>query len=119
VSRLGSTNIALNHQFSGIGRRALSNSSRVLQATASTSAATLQSAGTAQATSVPPIVGYWLMGSAALVFGIVVLGGLTRLTESGLSIVEWNVLKGVWPPIGQKAWEEEFEKYKQYPEYKV
>jgi cytochrome c oxidase assembly protein subunit 15 len=67
----------------------------------------------------PPIVGYWLIGSSVLVFGIVVLGGLTRLTESGLSIVEWNVLKGVWPPIGQQGWEEEFEKYKQYPEYKM
>ncbi|KAI9591747.1 putative cytochrome c oxidase assembly protein [Syncephalis fuscata] len=70
-------------------------------------------------TETPPLVGYWLIGSGALVFGIVVLGGLTRLTESGLSIVEWNVLKGVWPPIGQQAWEEEFEKYKQYPEYKI
>ncbi|RKP23525.1 COX15/CtaA family [Syncephalis pseudoplumigaleata] len=67
----------------------------------------------------PPIVGYWLIGSGVLVFGIVVLGGLTRPTESGLSIVEWNVLKGVWPPLTQQGWEEEFDKYKQYPEYKI
>lgn len=52
-------------------------------------------------------------------FGIVVLGGLTRLTESGLSIVEWNLIKGMKPPRSTEEWEEEFNKYKQFPEYKV
>ncbi|GES96697.1 cytochrome c oxidase assembly protein cox15 [Rhizophagus clarus] len=66
-----------------------------------------------------PIVGYWLLGNAGLVFGIVVLGGLTRLTESGLSIVEWKPITGVIPPLNNARWEEEFEKYKQFPEYKV
>ncbi|KAI8055153.1 COX15-like protein [Syncephalis plumigaleata] len=84
-----------------------------------TSSTTDNNTSTEAETPTPPIVGYWLIGSGVLVFGIVVLGGLTRLTESGLSIVEWNVLKGVWPPIGQQGWEEEFEKYKQYPEYKI
>ncbi|KAI8924692.1 COX15/CtaA family [Entophlyctis helioformis] len=66
-----------------------------------------------------PIVGYWYLFSSALVFGIVVLGGLTRLTESGLSIVEWNVIKGMKPPRSQQEWEDEFNKYKQFPEYKL
>ncbi|KAI8592124.1 cytochrome oxidase assembly protein-domain-containing protein [Geranomyces variabilis] len=66
-----------------------------------------------------PIVGWWYLFSGSLVFGIVALGGLTRLTESGLSIVEWNVIKGMKPPRSQEEWEEEFEKYKQFPEYKL
>ncbi|KAH9257149.1 hypothetical protein BASA81_004699 [Batrachochytrium salamandrivorans] len=66
-----------------------------------------------------PIVGYWYIFSGALVFGIVVIGGLTRLTESGLSIVEWNLIKGIRPPQSQSEWEAEFEKYQQFPEYKI
>ncbi|CAG8650299.1 11788_t:CDS:2 [Ambispora leptoticha] len=65
-----------------------------------------------------PVVGYWLLGTAALVFGIVILGGLTRLTESGLSIVEWKPITGVLLPITEQQWKEEFKKYKQFPEYK-
>ncbi|KAI9094111.1 cytochrome oxidase assembly protein-domain-containing protein [Phlyctochytrium arcticum] len=64
-------------------------------------------------------VGWWFLFSGSLVFGIVALGGLTRLTESGLSIVEWNVIKGMKPPQSQQEWEEEFEKYKQFPEFKL
>ncbi|KAK9485427.1 cytochrome oxidase assembly protein-domain-containing protein [Lipomyces starkeyi] len=64
-------------------------------------------------------VGYWLVGSAALVFGIVVLGGLTRLTESGLSITEWKPVTGSIPPLTQGDWEAQFEKYKESPEFKL
>ncbi|KAI8873021.1 cytochrome oxidase assembly [Ramicandelaber brevisporus] len=64
-----------------------------------------------------PIVGYWLLMSAGLVFGVVVIGGLTRLTESGLSITEWNLIRGMRPPRSEEEWEEEFNKYKQFPEY--
>ncbi|ABN66676.2 Cytochrome c oxidase assembly protein COX15 [Scheffersomyces stipitis CBS 6054] len=64
------------------------------------------------------IVAYWLMGTSGLVFGIVVLGGLTRLTESGLSITEWKPVTGAIPPLNEKEWEEEFEKYKNSPEFK-
>lgn len=60
-----------------------------------------------------------MMTISAMTFGIVVVGGMTRLTESGLSIVEWNLIKGMKPPRSQAEWEEEFEKYKQFPEYKV
>lgn len=64
-------------------------------------------------------VGLWLIGSSFLVFGIVVIGGLTRLTESGLSITEWKPVTGSIPPLTQKDWEEEFEKYRQSPEFKL
>ncbi|KAI8070999.1 cytochrome oxidase assembly protein-domain-containing protein [Gongronella butleri] len=66
-----------------------------------------------------PVVGHWLYFNAGLVFSIVIVGGLTRLTESGLSIVEWNVISGMKPPRSNQEWHDEFEKYKQYPEYKV
>ena len=62
-------------------------------------------------------VAYWLIGCSGMVFTMVVLGGATRLTRSGLSIVEWKP-QGSWLPSTTEEWEEEFEKYKQYPEYK-
>ncbi|KAI1118611.1 cytochrome c oxidase assembly protein COX15 [Nemania sp. NC0429] len=64
-------------------------------------------------------VAYWLLGSAASVFGIVVFGGLTRLTESGLSITEWKPVTGSLPPLTQEHWESEFEKYRASPEFKM
>lgn len=64
-----------------------------------------------------PIVGYWTMFCASMVFGIIVWGGLTRLTESGLSIVEWKPITGAKLPTSESEWESEFEKYKQFPEY--
>lgn len=63
-------------------------------------------------------VSKWLFASCGLVGGIVVIGGITRLTESGLSIVEWKPIRGVIPPITRAQWEEEFTKYQQYPEFK-
>jgi cytochrome c oxidase assembly protein subunit 15 len=59
----------------------------------------------------------WLLLCAAVIFGMIMLGGATRLTGSGLSMVEWKPLMGVIPPLGQEAWQETFDKYKQYPEY--
>lgn len=59
----------------------------------------------------------WLFGVSAMVLGMIALGGLTRLTESGLSMVEWRPLMGVIPPIGEEAWNDVFDKYKAYPEY--
>mgnify|MGYP003386899586 CR=1 FL=1 len=59
----------------------------------------------------------WLMFIALLVFAIVVVGGITRLTESGLSITEWKPITGALPPLSDAAWASEFEKYKQIPEY--
>jgi heme a synthase len=60
----------------------------------------------------------WLLTGCVLVFSMVVVGGITRLTKSGLSIVEWNVIAGTLPPLNERQWEAEFEKYKQFPEYK-
>jgi heme a synthase len=59
----------------------------------------------------------WLFFVAALVFAIVVVGGITRLTESGLSITEWKPLMGAIPPLNEAQWLAEFEKYKDIPEY--
>ncbi|KAI9808958.1 MAG: Cytochrome c oxidase assembly protein cox15 [Phylliscum demangeonii] len=64
-------------------------------------------------------VGYWLLGSAASVFGLIVFGGLTRLTESGLSITEWRPVTGSLPPWSTEQWEVEFEKYRSSPEFQV
>ncbi|KAL7810154.1 cytochrome oxidase assembly domain-containing protein [Trichoderma gracile] len=64
-------------------------------------------------------VAIWLLGSAASCFGIVVFGGLTRLTESGLSITEWRPVTGSLPPMSPADWESEFEKYRASPEFKL
>lgn len=61
----------------------------------------------------------WLYGLAAFVLLIVVVGGITRLTESGLSITSWKPLSGVIPPLSQADWDAEFEAYKQIPQYSV
>ena len=59
----------------------------------------------------------WLFIFAFVVAFLVVFGGIVRLTRSGLSIVEWNPISGVVPPMGEEAWAEEFAKYQQTPEY--
>ncbi len=61
----------------------------------------------------------WLWAIAALVAGMVMLGGATRLTGSGLSITEWNVVTGIFPPLTDAAWLGEFEKYKAIPQYQA
>jgi len=58
----------------------------------------------------------WLYGCCGMVFGMVALGGITRLTGSGLSMVEWKPT-GILPPTTKEGWEEEFNKYKSFPEY--
>jgi len=62
-------------------------------------------------------IAIWLLTVCALVFAMVVLGGVTRLTHSGLSIVEWKPLVGTIPPLTHADWLELFEKYKLTPEY--
>ncbi|KAI6688656.1 hypothetical protein NL676_025484 [Syzygium grande] len=62
-------------------------------------------------------VGIWLFGSAAWVFSMVILGGATRLTRSGLSMTDWKFTGGL-PPLSDEEWLLEFEKYKQSPEFK-
>ena len=64
-------------------------------------------------------VAYWLVACAALVFAIVVIGGLTRLTHSGLSIVEWRPLVGAIPPLSNADWEVSFAGYRATPEFRL
>ncbi len=59
----------------------------------------------------------WLWATWGMVFVMVLIGGITRLTGSGLSMVEWRPLMGALPPIGEDAWQAVFEKYKQSPQY--
>jgi cytochrome c oxidase assembly protein subunit 15 len=68
-------------------------------------------------TSRPVALSNWLYSVAFLVFIMVVVGGITRLTESGLSITEWKPVTGALPPLSEADWLSEFEKYKQIPEY--
>lgn len=65
------------------------------------------------------ILGRWLLGCSGLVVGAVVLGGVTRLTESGLSMVDWHLVREMKPPQSQAEWEAEFSKYQQFPEFKI
>ncbi|GAB1256824.1 COX15/CtaA family protein [Aurantivibrio plasticivorans] len=62
-------------------------------------------------------IAIWLLICAAVIYGMIILGGVTRLTESGLSMVEWKPLMGIIPPLTEEHWQETFEKYKQFPEY--
>lgn len=60
----------------------------------------------------------WLIAVAALIIGTLIVGGATRLTESGLSIVEWKPITGTLPPLTAKQWSDEFEAYKTIPQYR-
>ena len=61
----------------------------------------------------------WLLVCCGLVFAMVVLGGVTRLTQSGLSIVEWRPVSGIVPPLDSSAWETAFAEYRATPEYQA
>ena len=62
---------------------------------------------------------YWLIITLILVFFIIIIGGLTRLTNSGLSITEWELFKGILPPLNEKTWLIYFNLYKEIPQYKL
>ena len=61
----------------------------------------------------------WLITLILLISSIIIVGGLTRLTDSGLSITEWELLKGIFPPTNTNSWIEYFESYKQIPQFKI
>jgi heme a synthase len=65
------------------------------------------------------LVGTWLLIGCVMVFFQVVLGGITRLTESGLSITEWKPVKGIIPPLNAQEWDQEFAHYKEKIQYKI
>lgn len=72
----------------------------------------------AQSSGRPAAVARWLWFVAAMVMAIVLVGGITRLTESGLSITEWKPLTGAIPPLSEAQWQAEFDAYKRIPEYR-
>ncbi|MBI4945722.1 MAG: COX15/CtaA family protein [Bacteroidetes bacterium] len=65
-----------------------------------------------------PII-IWLLTGCFLIYLMVVIGGITRLTGSGLSITEWKVVTGTLPPLSETSWQQEFDSYKQTPQYKL
>ena len=66
-------------------------------------------------TNLPLII--WASCLLILLFILVLVGGATRITDSGLSITEWEVLIGIFPPLSESSWKIDFEKYKKIPEY--
>ena len=64
-------------------------------------------------------IAIWLLVCCATIFAMIILGGVTRLTGSGLSMVQWEPIMGVLPPLNQAEWEETFLLYQQFPEYKL
>ncbi len=67
--------------------------------------------------AIPKIVKWWLAAGLVLIFFQVIIGGVTRLTGSGLSITRWEIVVGTLPPIGETAWNEAFDLYKKTPQY--
>ncbi|MES2591712.1 MAG: COX15/CtaA family protein [Bacteroidota bacterium] len=61
----------------------------------------------------------WLLAGCFLIYAMVLIGGITRLTHSGLSMVEWNMIIGSLPPMNDADWQVPFEKYQQSPEYQI
>lgn len=62
-------------------------------------------------------VGFWLVSVAAVILAMITVGGLTRITGSGLSITEWDPIMGVIPPLSDAAWQDAFAKYRHIPQY--
>lgn len=65
------------------------------------------------------IIGYWLLLGVAMIIIQTLIGGITRLSGSGLSITEWNVVTGTLPPLNRAQWIEEFNKYRETPQYRL
>ncbi len=96
--------------FEGFGKPILSSWNMIEQLSTNTEAAMTKARRDRP-------VAWWLLLCCALIFAIVVLGGVTRLTGSGLSMVNWKPVSGVFPPFGRAAWEREFERYRDSPQY--
>ena len=64
-------------------------------------------------------IAIWLLVCCATIFGMIILGGVTRLTGSGLSMVQWAPIMGILPPLNQTEWQESFLLYQQFPEYQL
>ena len=64
-------------------------------------------------------IAYWLLLCCGMIFAMVVIGGITRLTESGLSIAEWRPVAGILPPLSEAEWRRVFDLYRQIPQYEL
>lgn len=82
-----------------------------------TSSDTLSAAMPAERARNDRAIGLWLLGCAGMVFAMIVIGGITRLTESGLSIVVWKPITGFIPPLSEAEWQAAFDQYRLSPEY--
>ena len=78
-----------------------------------------QTGSSSRGTPQPGAISAWLLAVAALVFLMVVIGGITRLTESGLSMVRWEPITGIVPPLDAAQWQAEFDAYRATPEYQL
>lgn len=123
LSRLGAPSLAPLRQAPCRLLRSSAAPNSVAAAAAGTATGAAAAAAAAEApaasavlTLAPASVGWWLMGCSGAVFGMVVLGGITRLTRSGLSMTEWRPQGTLWPK-DEAQWMEEFEKYKRFPEF--
>jgi cytochrome c oxidase assembly protein subunit 15 len=72
-----------------------------------------------RALAASPAVARWLLGCAGLVVAVLLVGGITRLTHSGLSIVHWQPVTGAWPPLSGQDWARLFEQYRSSPEFRL
>ena len=81
--------------------------------------AAIAQAATAQNARPCRYLALWLYGICALVLATLVVGGATRITDSGLSITEWQPISGMFPPLDARAWAQAFDLYKQIPEYRL
>ena len=61
----------------------------------------------------------WLIIGMTMVIAMIIIGGITRLTGSGLSMVDWKLIQGTLPPFNEAQWQETFEKYKSFPQYNL
>ncbi len=72
-----------------------------------------------QSTSAERAIAWWLLACCALIFLMVVIGGITRLTESGLSITQWQPIEGALPPLNEAQWQDAFARYQAIPQYQA
>ncbi len=98
----------------GIGARRYNRGMNATSSTASAGSATLR----VPDRRAPRAVAIWLLACCMLVFAMVIVGGVTRLTHSGLSITEWQPIVGALPPLSPAQWDEAFAKYQATPEYR-
>ncbi|XP_072281322.1 heme A synthase COX15 isoform X2 [Pyxicephalus adspersus] len=115
---------ALRFIQSGGGRNSLQWKHTLQKRWKSTTVSEMASPSGAAARSVPnatanKAMGRWMLLCSGMVGCAVLLGGITRLTESGLSMVSWHIIKEMKPPSNQEEWEAEFNKYQQFPEFKI